>query len=87
MKSHVRHLPPKMRVVGDPFVRQEFKSHIKETDPRFMQGFIEKWIDYYKMLESAKSVEDIGQSIDKNSDQMLSQEQKDTLKKLKESLK
>lgn len=86
-KAHIQALLPKMRAIGDPFVTQEFKAHIHNTDPKFLKGFIENWIDYYQMLANSTSAEDLAKGMPEDKLKLLSEEQKETLQKIKSTIK
>lgn len=85
-KAHCQALTPKMRLIGDPFVTQEFKAHIHNTDPKFLKGFIDNWVYYYQTLIKAKNVEEIAMNISEDKVKYLSEEQKETLQKIKSSI-
>jgi hypothetical protein len=76
-----------MRAIGDPFVTQEFKAHIHNTDPKFLKGFIENWIEYYQMLANSTSAEDLAKGMSEDKLELLSEEQKETLQKIKSTIK
>ncbi|KAJ3010993.1 acetate non-utilizing protein 9 [Thoreauomyces humboldtii] len=42
-------LPPALRVVGNNYVRDEFRRH-KKADPPFVSGFLKEWIFYRDTL-------------------------------------
>lgn len=86
-KAHIQALPPKMRAIGDPFVTQEFKAHIDNTDPKFLKGFIENWIEYYQTLAKSSSAEDLARSLSDEKLRLLSEEQRETLQKIKATIK
>lgn len=86
-KAHIQALLPKMRAIGDPFVTQEFKAHIHNTDPKFLKGFIENWIEYYQMLANSTSAEDLAKGMSEDKLELLSEEQKETLQKIKSTIK
>lgn len=86
-KAHVRHMPRDLRTVGDTFISVEFKQHITSSDPKFLRGFIESWVDYYTNLNQTKSIDEFTKSFDKDKLKLLSPEQLETLEKLKDSLR
>ena len=86
-KAHIQALLPKMRAIGDPFVTQEFKAHIHNTDPKFLKGFIENWIEYYQMLANSTSAEDLAKGMSEDKLELLSEEQKETMQKIKSTIK
>lgn len=86
-KAHAVHLPRDLRSVGDTFVTVEFKQHIQSTDPKFLRGFIESWVDYYTGLARTNSIDEFCKTADESKLNLLSAEQRETLEKLRESLK
>lgn len=86
-KAHLSSLPEKPRVLGDLFVHKEFKDHLNNTDPKFMKGFLEQWIDYYQLLVNSKSFTDFARDIDQDKAKLFSPEQAETLEKIKDSIK
>lgn len=86
-KAHVQALPPKMRIFGDPFVKQEFRSHMNSSDSKFLKGFIEKWIEYYQQISKAKSLDQIAKPLDGKTLVFFSDEQKATLQKIKDEIR
>ena len=85
-KAHIQVLTPKMRLLGDPFVTQEFKSHINVEDPKFMVRFIEEWVAYYQHLTEIKRFDQLGKPIESTKLAKLSEDQKEKLETLKKQL-
>ena len=86
-KAHVQTLPPKMRAIGDPFVTQEFKAHLDSTDPKFLKGFIENWVEYYQTLAASSTAEELARSLSAEKLRLLSEEQRETLQQIKATIK
>lgn len=87
-KAHVQSLPPKMRELGDRFVKQEFRAHLQNNEPKYMQGFVEKWIEYYQQLSQIKDPKDMGRDLDPQTLQSrFTAEQREALEKIRAGLK
>ena len=86
-KAHVQVLPLKVKEFGDIFVLQEFRAHYKKSDPKFMKGFVENWINYYQDLTLVKEQNNLGKDMEESKLSLLSEEQRETLKKIKSSIK
>jgi hypothetical protein len=78
LREH-RHLPPEMRMLGDPYVKEEFRLH-KNAKPEHLQPFYEQWIDYLGHLRNAShNPEALGQNIPIETIDQLDDEQKQKL--------
>lgn len=85
LKLHRRALPSKLRSIGDIYLRQEFKHHHENPQLNFYQQFYSKWEQYYTEL-SQKGVRGASKDISEREEQLLTQDQKDALKMLKEGI-
>ena len=54
LKEHRRKLPPQLRLLGDNFVRHEFKQH-KSAKPEHLSKFYKGWTDYLAMMKKSES--------------------------------
>ncbi|KAI9810816.1 MAG: acetate non-utilizing protein 9 [Pycnora praestabilis] len=75
LRSHRHKLPNEMRVIGDQYVRSEFRAHRDVENPVHIIGFLTEWQLYAQKLEGDSWLEeklDTGK-IDKMSDQQLGQ--------------
>ncbi|KNC48390.1 uncharacterized protein AMSG_04839 [Thecamonas trahens ATCC 50062] len=53
MRMHRRVLPVELRMVGDDYVRDEFKRH-KAVSPTEVRMFLKEWHGYLKTLRKQK---------------------------------
>ena len=51
LRAHRKHLPAEMRVLGDQYVKSEFKAHQKIDNPVHIVGFLTEWQSYTQMIE------------------------------------
>ncbi|KAI5861732.1 P-loop containing nucleoside triphosphate hydrolase protein [Durotheca rogersii] len=51
LRAHRNHLPPAMRVLGDQFVKAEFRAHRNVDNPVHLVGFLTEWQLYAQQLE------------------------------------
>ena len=49
--AHRKHLPAEMRVLGDQYVKSEFRAHQKIDNPVHIVGFLTEWQSYTQMIE------------------------------------
>lgn len=83
-KVHVRLLPPEMRDIADPMLKQEFRSHLDSDDSQtYMGQFVEKWIDYYEQMSNVQNIEELGRDMTEDEKAFLSEEQKESLSEIK----
>ncbi|KAJ5595059.1 Succinate dehydrogenase assembly factor 3 [Penicillium hispanicum] len=70
-----RKLDPEMRVLGDSYVKKEFRAHRNAENPLHIIGFLTEWQLYAQKLEGDKwTGEKLDKSkLDKLSDQQLGQ--------------
>eukprot|EP01027_Heterolobosea_sp_BB2_P022571 GEZU01033264.1.p1 GENE.GEZU01033264.1~~GEZU01033264.1.p1 ORF type:complete len:166 (+),score=43.85 GEZU01033264.1:92-589(+) len=85
MKLHHRKLPAIMRVLGNDYVREEWKLHKKATAAQAQQ-FIIKWEEYYDFVEK-QPAQNIGRDLHDDEASKLTTEQRVQLTKLKEEAK
>ncbi|KAI9206238.1 protein ACN9-like protein, mitochondrial [Polychytrium aggregatum] len=45
-----RRLPRALSLVGNNYIRDEFRRH-RKADPAFVQGFSQSWTEYHEMLK------------------------------------
>lgn len=53
LKAHKKQLPLHMRVLGDAYVRQEFKRH-KAAEEKFVNLFMQEWRNYLNELNKGQ---------------------------------
>jgi hypothetical protein len=81
---HRQKLEPHMRVLGDQYVRDEFKRH-KGAAPKFVPLFLREWEQYAAVMESKQSR--FGQELSAEDSQLLDGEQKVKLRSLQDAAK
>jgi len=74
-----------MRAIGDIYLRQEFKHHHDQPQIEFYRKFYNKWEEYYMDL-SKKGLKEAAKNISKREEELLTNDQKEALKKLKDGL-
>ncbi|KAL4887192.1 hypothetical protein BJY04DRAFT_213146 [Aspergillus karnatakaensis] len=75
LRVHRRKLDPEMRILGDSYVKNEFRAHRSTENPLHIIGFLTEWQLYAQKLEGDAW---IGEKLDKGkldkmSDQQLGQ--------------
>ncbi|KAH8792399.1 hypothetical protein BGZ57DRAFT_938327 [Hyaloscypha finlandica] len=75
LRAHRKHLPSEMRLLGDQYIKSEFRAHRNVENPVHIIGFLTEWQMYAQSLEGDSWIGeqmDVGK-IDKMSDQQLGQ--------------
>ncbi|KAK8140509.1 ACN9 family domain-containing protein [Apiospora sp. TS-2023a] len=75
LRAHRKHLPSEMRVLGDLYIKAEFRAHRNVDNPAHMIGFLTEWQLYAQKVEGeAWKGEKIDQAkVEKMSDQQIGQ--------------
>lgn len=75
LRTHRKHLPKEMRLLGDEYIKSEFRSHRNIENPVHIIGFLSEWQMYAQKLEGDEWIgEKMDQGkIEKMSDQQLGQ--------------
>lgn len=75
LRAHRKHLPRQMRLLGDEYVKAEFRAHREVENPVHIIGFLTEWQMYAQNLEGEKWIGETMDKgkIDKMSDQQLGQ--------------
>lgn len=73
-----------MRILGDQYVRDEFKRHKSAAD-KFLPHFYSEWEQYAAVMARAK--DRFGQELSANDKQLLDNEQQAKLRSLQEAAK
>ncbi|RFU32044.1 hypothetical protein B7463_g4339, partial [Scytalidium lignicola] len=75
LRAHRKHLPREMRLLGDEYVRSEFRLHRDVENPVHIIGFLTEWQMYAQKLEgdSWRGEKMDPGKIEKMSDQQLGQ--------------
>ncbi|KAG8947935.1 acetate non-utilizing protein 9 [Tulasnella sp. 424] len=74
LRAH-RILPREMRLLGDDYVKAEFRRHRSTDNPLHIIGFISEWKLYLDQLESTKGTEFRGKPLDPTLLETMSSEQ------------
>jgi len=53
LRTHQAKLPPTIRVIGDIYVKEEFRKHYK-ADQKYKVQFIEQWTMYLETIKQKK---------------------------------
>ncbi|RLN88104.1 hypothetical protein BBJ28_00010123 [Nothophytophthora sp. Chile5] len=59
---HKQKLEPHMRILGDQYVRDEFKRH-KNAAPKFVPLFLREWEQYEALMSQKKDSVSVGKSV------------------------
>ncbi|KAK4132506.1 ACN9-domain-containing protein, partial [Trichocladium antarcticum] len=51
LRAHRRHLPSEMRVLGDEYIKAEFRAHRDVENPAHLIGFLSEWQLYAQKIE------------------------------------
>ncbi len=51
LRSHRKHLPKEMRLLGDEYVKSEFRAHRSVENPVHIIGFLSEWQNYAQQIE------------------------------------
>ncbi|EFX03428.1 acn9 family domain containing protein [Grosmannia clavigera kw1407] len=51
LRAHRNHLPQDMRMLGDEYVKAEFRAHRKVDNPAHLIGFLTEWQLYAQKIE------------------------------------
>lgn len=51
LRAHRKHLAPEMRVMGDQYIRSEFRAHRSTENPVHIIGFLTEWQMYAQQIE------------------------------------
>ncbi|KAF6228155.1 hypothetical protein HO133_007885 [Letharia lupina] len=75
LRAHRKYLDPQMRLLGDEYIKSEYRSHRNVENPMHIIGFLTEWQMYAQNIEggSWKGEKIDKGKIDKMSDQQLGQ--------------
>ena len=75
LRSHRKKLPKEMRLLGDEYVKSEFRAHRNVDNPVHIVGFLTEWQLYAQMVEgdSWRGEKMEQGKVDKMSDQQIGQ--------------
>ncbi|KAK4459616.1 putative mitochondrial acetate non-utilizing protein 9 precursor [Cladorrhinum samala] len=72
LRSHRKHLPAEMRILGDEYVKAEFRAHRDVENPVQLIGFLTEWQLYAQKIEGNSW---IGERLDQGKVEKMSDEQ------------
>ncbi|KAI6848860.1 hypothetical protein KC332_g1555 [Hortaea werneckii] len=75
LRAHRKFLPAEMRVLGDEYIKSEFRAHRDTDNPVHIVGFLTEWQTYAQQIEGENwRGEKMDKSkVDKMSDQQVGQ--------------
>ncbi|KAK0263026.1 hypothetical protein LTR91_011281 [Friedmanniomyces endolithicus] len=75
LRSHRKHLTPELRVLGDEYIKSEFRAHRDTENPVHIVGFLSEWQRYAQMIEgdSWRGEKMDKTKVDKMSDEQIAQ--------------
>ncbi|KAH8910726.1 ACN9-domain-containing protein [Coniochaeta sp. PMI_546] len=72
LRAHRKHLPAEMRLLGDEYVKAEFRAHRNVENPVHLVGFLTEWQLYAQKIEGDAWV---GERLDQSKIEKMSDEQ------------
>ncbi|KFH41114.1 Acetate non-utilizing protein-like protein [Hapsidospora chrysogenum ATCC 11550] len=84
LRAHRKHLPPEMRVLGDEYIKAEFRAHRNVENPAHLIGFLTEWQLYAQKVEGDAWK---GDKIEEGKLQKLSDEQVHQLYELMQAIR
>lgn len=87
LREH-RKLPAAMRLIGDDYVRNEFKLHKVTTSTQHLNSFFTGWMSYLSALrDQRKAGSKIGRHLSPEEERHLSAEQQEKVKQIRTETK
>ncbi|KAI6382961.1 hypothetical protein MCOR25_000468 [Pyricularia grisea] len=83
-RAHRKHLPPEMRLLGDEYIKAEFRAHRNVDNPAHLIGFLTEWQLYAQQVEGESWQ---GEKIDQAKVEKLSEQQVGQLYELMMAIK
>ncbi|KAK5987695.1 Succinate dehydrogenase assembly factor 3 [Cladobotryum mycophilum] len=83
LRAHRKFLPAEMRVLGDEYIKAEFRAHRKVDNPAHLIGFLSEWQMYAQKIEGESWV---GEKIDHGKLEKMSDEQIQQLYELMQAI-
>ncbi|KAJ4394216.1 hypothetical protein N0V93_003433 [Gnomoniopsis smithogilvyi] len=84
LRAHRRHLPQEMRLLGDEYVKAEFRAHRTVDNPAHLIGFLTEWQLYAQKIEGDSWV---GEKLDPAKIEKMSDQQIGQLYELMQAIK
>ncbi|KAK3986886.1 putative mitochondrial acetate non-utilizing protein 9 precursor [Cladorrhinum sp. PSN332] len=72
LRAHRKHLPAEMRLLGDEYIKAEFRAHREVENPVHLIGFLTEWQLYAQKIEGDSW---LGEKLDQGKVEKLSDEQ------------
>ncbi|PTB39737.1 uncharacterized protein TrAFT101_007487 [Trichoderma asperellum] len=83
LRAHRKYLPADMRLLGDQYIKAEFRAHRNVDNPAHLIGFLSEWQIYAQQIEGESWV---GEKIDQGKLQKMSDEQIQQLYELMQAI-
>ncbi|KAK4230671.1 hypothetical protein QBC38DRAFT_468508 [Podospora fimiseda] len=83
LRAHRKHLPAEMRLLGDEYVKAEFRAHREVENPVHLIGFLTEWQLYAQKIEGDSWR---GEKLDQGKVEKLSDEQVGQLYELMQAI-
>ncbi|KAK2073107.1 hypothetical protein P8C59_007413 [Phyllachora maydis] len=83
LRAHRKHLPAEMRLLGDEYVKAEFRAHRDVENPVHLIGFLTEWQLYAQKIEGDSWV---GEKLDAGKIEKMSDEQLGQLYELMQAI-
>ncbi|KAI0148119.1 P-loop containing nucleoside triphosphate hydrolase protein [Hypoxylon sp. NC0597] len=80
LRAHRKHLPHEMRLLGDEYIKAEFRAHRNVDNPAHLIGFLTEWQLYAQKIEGDSWV---GDKLDPEKIEKMSDEHKSKRRKTK----
>ncbi|KAJ9157875.1 hypothetical protein NKR23_g37 [Pleurostoma richardsiae] len=84
LRAHRKHLPRDMRLLGDEYVKAEFRAHRGVDNPAHLIGFLTEWQLYAQKIEGDAWV---GEKLDPGKIEKLSEQQIGQLYELMQAIR
>ncbi|KUI57200.1 Succinate dehydrogenase assembly factor 3, mitochondrial [Cytospora mali] len=84
LRSHRKYLPQQMRLLGDEYVKAEFRAHRNVDNPAHLIGFLTEWQLYAQKIEGDSWV---GEKLDPGKIEKMSDQQIGQLYELLQAIK
>ncbi|CAJ2501026.1 Uu.00g038790.m01.CDS01 [Anthostomella pinea] len=83
-RAHRKHLPSEMRVLGDEYIKAEFRAHKDIDNPAHLIGFLTEWQLYAQKVEGDAWV---GEKLDPAKVEKMSDQQMGQMYELMQAIK
>ncbi|XXG93858.1 hypothetical protein Hte_000107 [Hypoxylon texense] len=83
-RAHRKHLPQEMRLLGDEYIKAEFRAHRNVENPVHLIGFLTEWQLYAQKIEGDSWV---GEKLDPEKVEKMSDQQMGQLYELMQAIR